>query len=115
MSIVPCISGFGCLTVHPDYDVATSKGSVLLAAIAMLTKVLQKMSQAEMLSVQDACIPGIIKAYKHPMAEVRKGVVFAMVEMYLTIGKTFVFGVFLLLCVFRLLRAGGIGTQLLWP
>ena len=61
-------------------------GSVLLAAIAMLTKVLQKMSQDEMLSVQDNCIPGIVKAYKHPMAEVRKGVVFALVEMYLTIG-----------------------------
>ena len=61
-------------------------GSVLLAAIAMLTKVLQKMSQDEMISIQDNCIPGIIKAYKHPMAEVRKGVVFALVEMYLTIG-----------------------------
>jgi hypothetical protein len=61
-------------------------GSVLLAAITMLTKVLQKMPRDEMSSVMEICIPGIVKAYKHPMAEVRKGVVFALVEMYLTIG-----------------------------
>ena len=35
---------------------------------------------------QQVCVPGIIKGYKHPMAEVRKGVVFALVEMYLTLG-----------------------------
>ena len=61
-------------------------GSVLLAAIKLLTKVLKKMTQAEMATVIEVCIPGIIKGYKHPMAEVRKGVVFALVEMYLTLG-----------------------------
>jgi len=66
--------------------VLNDSGSVLLAAIKLLTKVLKKMSLSEMETVVDKCIPGIVQGYKHPMAEVRKGVVFALVEMYLTVG-----------------------------
>lgn len=64
--------------------ILNDSGSVLLAAIKLLTKVLKKMTLEEMETVADKCIPGIVQGYKHPMAEVRKGVVFALVEMYLT-------------------------------
>ena len=63
-------------------DVEVSR---LLAAIKLLTKTLKNMTLEEMESVQDYCIPGIVKGYTHPQAEVRKGVVFALVEMYIVI------------------------------
>jgi len=61
-------------------------GAVLLAAIKLLTKILKKLSPDDMLDLVDHIIPGLIKGYKHALAEVRKGVVFALVEIHLILG-----------------------------
>lgn len=62
-------------------------GQVLLAAIKLLTKVLKKVSTHDMHDLVGNTVPGLIKGYKHPLAEVRKGVVFALVEIHLVLGE----------------------------
>lgn len=66
--------------------ISNESGAVLLAAIKLLTKILKKLSPAELSTLTVEIVPGLIQGYKHPLAEVRKGVVFALVEMYLVLG-----------------------------
>ena len=61
-------------------------GAVLLAAIKLMTKILKKLSPEQLRPLTDEITPGLIRGYKHPLAEVRKGVVFALVEMHLVLG-----------------------------
>eukprot|EP00041_Stephanoeca_diplocostata_P028482 m.809085 g.809085 ORF g.809085 m.809085 type:complete len:1324 (+) comp23382_c0_seq5:240-4211(+) len=61
-------------------------GPVLLAAIKLVTKVLKKLSMEELESLLEHIVPGMIKGYNHTMAEVRKGVVFCLVEIHLILG-----------------------------
>ena len=68
--------------------IAHEDGPVLLASIKLLTKVLKKLSKADLEELLDDIIPGLAHSYKHPMAEVRKGVVFALVEIHLVLGDS---------------------------
>ena len=67
--------------------ILNEEGAVLLAAIKLMTKILKKLSTEQLRPLTDEITPGLIKGYKHPLAEVRKGVVFALVEMHLVLGE----------------------------
>lgn len=68
--------------------IATEDGPVLLASIKLLTKVLKKLSKPDLEDLLQDIIPGLAQSYKHAMAEVRKGVVFALVEIHLVLGDS---------------------------
>lgn len=57
--------------------------AVLLPAIKMLTKAVKRLSVDELEASSSSIIVGLFKGYRHVAAEVRKAVVFALVEIHL--------------------------------
>lgn len=68
--------------------IATGSGPVLLASIKLLTKALKKLTKPDLVELLDDIIPGLAQNYKHELAEVRKSVVFALVEIHLVLGDS---------------------------
>lgn len=61
--------------------------AILLAAIKLFTKIVKQLSPQFVEDMLPSFLPGLFKGYKHPAAEVRKAVVFGLVEIHLVIGE----------------------------
>eukprot|EP01052_Picozoa_sp_SAG31_P021905 SAG31_NODE_1718_length_7457_cov_3.659418_4_plen_628_part_00 len=62
---------------------------VLQAAIRTLSKLVPNLPPALLLESLPSVLPGLFEAFRHTNADVRKAVVFALVDMYMVIGPRF--------------------------
>ena len=56
---------------------------IVLPAIKLLTKAIKRLSVEELEVSMSELIAGLFKGYRHTAAEVRKAVVFALVEVHM--------------------------------
>eukprot|EP00053_Salpingoeca_punica_P026132 m.19572 g.19572 ORF g.19572 m.19572 type:complete len:1435 (+) comp8482_c0_seq1:212-4516(+) len=75
-----CVSLFESVGLSDD-------STLVLASLKLLSKVVKRMSLAEANATLPQLLPGILKGYKSPAAEVRKAVVFALVELHAILGE----------------------------
>lgn len=66
--------------------VAGEDGGPLLSALKLLAKFVRYLDRNALAPVVPDLAPGLVKGYKHSSAEVRKAVVFALVELQLVLG-----------------------------
>jgi len=60
----------------------------LLAAIKLITRITPRFTAASLEQVLSLVLPSLFRGYKHPAAEIRKAVVFALVELHLVLGPS---------------------------
>ncbi|KAF1879232.1 hypothetical protein Lal_00047906, partial [Lupinus albus] len=118
---------FRCLSVIVPLLVAEDE-KTLVTCINCLTKLVGRLSQGELMAQLPSFLPALFEAFGNQSADVRKTVVFCLVDIYIMLGKAFlpyleglnstqlklvqreesllVFGVFLfIICVFSTLCA----------
>ena len=86
--LVLSLNRFRCLEVLRPI-IATEDGKVLQVSIRMLSKLVMRFSKEDLLPRVSELLPGLYEAFKHPNADVRKAVVFCLVDMYLVMGDDF--------------------------
>eukprot|EP00824_Muranothrix_gubernata_P015246 TRINITY_DN3166_c0_g1_i1.p1 TRINITY_DN3166_c0_g1~~TRINITY_DN3166_c0_g1_i1.p1 ORF type:complete len:1165 (+),score=209.18 TRINITY_DN3166_c0_g1_i1:276-3497(+) len=64
-------------------------GAVLQASIRLLAKIVSRLPADSLKEKLNAILPGLFDAFRNPNADVRKAVVFALVDMYLVMGDEF--------------------------
>ncbi|KAB1208773.1 CLIP-associated protein [Morella rubra] len=101
--IVPKVSNEGehCLTiVLSQYDpfrclsvivplLVTEDEKTLVTCINCLTKLVGRLSQEELMAQLPSFLPALFEAFGNPSADVRKTVVFCLVDIYIMLGKAF--------------------------
>lgn len=61
----------------------------LVACINCLTKLVGRLSQEELMAELPSFLPALFDAFGNQSADVRKTVVFCLVDIYIMLGKTF--------------------------
>ncbi|KAL8254487.1 hypothetical protein R6Q59_032708 [Mikania micrantha] len=79
---------FRCLTVIVPFLV-TEDEKTLVKCINCLTKLVGRLSQEELTGQLESFLPGLFDAFGNQSADVRKTVVFCLVDMYIMLGKGF--------------------------
>ena len=59
------------------------------AAIRTLSKLVPQVPAPPLLEALPSMLPGLFEAFRHTNADVRKAVVFALVDMYMVLGPRF--------------------------
>ncbi|KAJ1639527.1 armadillo-type protein, partial [Pavlovales sp. CCMP2436] len=65
---------------------AREETPVLQASIRLISRIVPRMGAAELQQLLPQLLPPLFDAFKSPSADVRKAVVFALVDMYLVLG-----------------------------
>ncbi|XP_022848807.1 CLIP-associated protein-like [Olea europaea var. sylvestris] len=91
----PCLSimlseydPFRCLSVIVPLLV-TEDGRTLIICINCLTKIVSRLSQEELVAQLPSFLPALFDAFGNQSADVRKTVVFCLVDTYIKLGKAF--------------------------
>nr|GMD73114.1 CLIP-associated protein-like [Ipomoea batatas] len=79
---------FRCLSVITPL-LATEDEKTLVTCINCLTKLVGRLSQEELLSQLPSFLPALFDAFGNQSADVRKTVVFCLVDIYIMLGKAF--------------------------
>ncbi|XP_023759265.1 CLIP-associated protein [Lactuca sativa] len=79
---------FRCLSVIVPLLV-TEDEKTLVACINCLTKLVGRLSQEELMGQLDSFLPALFDAFGNQSADVRKTVVFCLVDIYIMLGKGF--------------------------
>ncbi|CAL5353551.1 hypothetical protein CsSME_00041593 [Camellia sinensis var. sinensis] len=79
---------FRCLSVIVPLLV-TEDEKTLVTCINCLTKVVGRLSQEELMSQLPSFLPALFEAFGNQSADVRKTVVFCLVDIYIMLGKAF--------------------------
>ncbi|KGN44556.1 CLIP-associated protein isoform X1 [Cucumis sativus] len=79
---------FRCLSVIAPLLV-TEDEKTLVTCINCLTKLVGRLSQEELMSQLPTFLPALFEAFGHQSADVRKTVVFCLVDIYIMLGKQF--------------------------
>ncbi|KAG8370859.1 hypothetical protein BUALT_Bualt13G0027200 [Buddleja alternifolia] len=79
---------FRCLSVIVPLLV-TEDERTLVTCINCLTKLVSRLSQEELMSQLPSFLPALFDAFGNQSADVRKTVVFCLVDIYIMLGKTF--------------------------
>ncbi|PKU83203.1 CLIP-associated protein [Dendrobium catenatum] len=79
---------FRCLSVIVPL-LASDDENMLVTCINCLTKLVSRLSQEELLSQLPLFLPSIFDAFGSQSLDVRKGVVFCLVDIYILLGKSF--------------------------
>ncbi|KAH0451999.1 hypothetical protein IEQ34_019298 [Dendrobium chrysotoxum] len=79
---------FRCLSVIVPL-LASDDENMLVTCINCLTKLVSRLSQEELLSQLPSFLPSIFDAFGSQSLDVRKGVVFCLVDIYILLGKSF--------------------------
>ena len=64
-------------------------GVALQCSIHLLSKCMPRLPSAVLLECLPTVLPGLTEAFKNPSADVRKAVVFTLVEIYMVLGDAF--------------------------
>ena len=59
----------------------------LQLAIRLMSRLVGRFSQLQLLSILPQLLPPLFEAFRNPNADVRKAVVFCLVDMYLVLGE----------------------------
>lgn len=79
---------FRCLSVIAPLLV-TEDEKTLVTCINCLTKLVGRLSQEELMTQLPTFLPALFEAFGHQSADVRKTVVFCLVDIYIMLGKQF--------------------------
>jgi CLIP-associating protein 1/2 len=79
---------FRCLSVIVPLLV-TEDEKTLVACINCLTKLVGRLSQEELMDQLSSFLPAVFEAFGSQSADVRKTVVFCLVDIYIMLGKAF--------------------------
>ncbi|CAA2999522.1 CLIP-associated isoform X2 [Olea europaea subsp. europaea] len=79
---------FRCLSVIVPLLV-TEDGRTLIICINCLTKIVSRLSQEELVAQLPSFLPALFDAFGNQSADVRKTVVFCLVDTYIKLGKAF--------------------------
>ncbi|KAG7014585.1 CLIP-associated protein [Cucurbita argyrosperma subsp. argyrosperma] len=79
---------FRCLSVITPLLV-TEDEKTLVTCINCLTKLVGRLSQEELMTQLPTFLPALFEAFGHQSADVRKTVVFCLVDIYIMLGKQF--------------------------
>eukprot|EP00762_Andalucia_godoyi_P006976 ANDGO_07703.mRNA.1 CLIP-associated protein len=79
------LKAFRCLSSV----ISSQQQATLQIAIKTLSKVLGRMAHDSLLPLVSLVLPGLFEAFKNPNADVRKSVVFCLVDMYMVLGDDF--------------------------
>ncbi|XP_062147937.1 CLIP-associated protein isoform X2 [Alnus glutinosa] len=79
---------FRCLSVIVPLLV-TEDEKTLVTCINCLTKLVGRLSQEELMVQLPSFLPALFEAFGNPSADVRKTVVFCLVDIYIMLGKSF--------------------------
>ncbi|VVA99804.1 unnamed protein product [Arabis nemorensis] len=79
---------FRCLSVIVPLLV-TEDEKTLVACVNCLTKLVSRLSQEELMDQLPSFLPAVFEAFGNPSADVRKTVVFCLVDIYIMLGKAF--------------------------
>jgi len=79
---------FRCLSVIVPLLV-TEDEKTLVTCINCLTKLVGRLSQEELMVQLPSFLPALFEAFGNPSADVRKTVVFCLVDIYIMLGKAF--------------------------
>ncbi|XP_061341424.1 CLIP-associated protein [Gastrolobium bilobum] len=79
---------FRCLSVIVPLLV-TEDEKTLVTCINCLTKLVGRLSQEELMAQLPSFLPALFEAFGNPSADVRKTVVFCLVDIYIMLGKAF--------------------------
>ncbi|GAB2214553.1 hypothetical protein Droror1_Dr00018905 [Drosera rotundifolia] len=79
---------FRCLNVIVPL-LATEDEKTLVTSINSLTKLVGRLSQEELMAQLPSFLPGLFDAFGNLSADVRKTVVFCLVDIYIMLGKVF--------------------------
>ncbi|WCJ38160.1 CLIP-associated protein [Euphorbia peplus] len=79
---------FRCLSVIVPLLV-TEDEKTLVTCINCLTKLVGRLSQEELMTQLPSFLPALFEAFGNPSADVRKTVVFCLVDIYIMLGKAF--------------------------
>jgi len=69
--------------------ISSEGGAVLQASIRMLSKLVPMLPPMVLLEHVPQMCPGLFDAFKNPCADVRKAVVFCLVDIYMVLGDDF--------------------------
>jgi len=69
--------------------ISSEGGAVLQASIRMLSKLVPMLPPVVLLELVPQICPGLFDAFKNSCADVRKAVVFCLVDMYMVLGDDF--------------------------
>jgi CLIP-associating protein 1/2 len=67
--------------------VMVEEGAALQCSIHLLSKALPRLPSAVLLEQLPAVIPGLTEAFRNPSADIRKAVVFTLVEIFVVLGE----------------------------
>eukprot|EP01135_Chromosphaera_perkinsii_P003662 Nk52_evm41s250 gene=Nk52_evmTU41s250 len=73
--------------VNVNNPSASVNGNNILPGIKAFTQMVVKLEPSEVQRLLPQCVPELVKGYNSPSAEVRKAVVFCLVEIYLLLGE----------------------------
>ncbi|CDY31988.1 BnaA07g00070D [Brassica napus] len=79
---------FRCLSVIVP-QLVTEDEKTLVACINCLTKLVGRLSQEELMDQLSSFLPAVFEAFGNQSADVRKTVVFCLVDIYIMLGKAF--------------------------
>jgi len=79
---------FRCLSVIVPLLV-TEDEKTLVSSVNCLTKLVGKLSQEELMTQLPSFLPALFEAFGNQSADVRKTVVFCLVDIYIMLGKAF--------------------------
>ena len=69
--------------------ILSAPGPLLQMSIRLLSKLVYRVSYEELLHYIPNVIAGLFDAFKNPSADVRKAVVFCLVDIYMVLGENF--------------------------
>ena len=81
-----CVCGTTCGRLTSAAVLGRCCSAILLATLKLVTKLIQKMALPALEANLTRMLPGLFNGYKNAAAEVRKAVVFALVELHLRLG-----------------------------
>ncbi|CAN1269968.1 CLIP-associated protein [Linum perenne] len=67
----------------------TEDEKTLVTSISCLTKLVSRLSQEELMTQLSSFLPALFEAFNNQSADVRKSVVFCLVDIYIMLGKSF--------------------------
>lgn len=76
----------------PTEDCAASSGSdgpLIASNIKMIRQALEGITSDDAFSIAQQLLPGLLYAFNHPSADVRKGVVACLVDLWMVLGSRF--------------------------
>eukprot|EP01028_Stygiella_incarcerata_P001847 TRINITY_DN13447_c0_g1_i1.p1 TRINITY_DN13447_c0_g1~~TRINITY_DN13447_c0_g1_i1.p1 ORF type:complete len:1399 (-),score=355.11 TRINITY_DN13447_c0_g1_i1:199-4395(-) len=69
--------------------ILTSEGTTLQVSIKMLSRLVGRVSYGTLMDYIPQVLPGLFDAFKSPNADIRKAVVFCLVDIYMVLGDDF--------------------------